>query len=52
MSQAENETGQPQGMFKDVKRLRSDGTASVEELRAFLGELTVSYTHLTLPTKA
>ena len=39
MSQAENETGQPQGMFKDVKRLRSDGTASVEELRAFLGEL-------------
>ena len=39
MSQPENETGQPQGMFKDVKRLRSDGTASVEELRAFLGEL-------------
>ena len=39
MSQAENETGQPRGMFKDVKRLRSDGTKSVEELRAFLGEL-------------
>ena len=39
MSQIESDSGQPRGVFKDVKRLQTDGNASVEELREFLGEL-------------
>ncbi len=39
MSQIENDSGQPRGAFKDVKRLQTDGVASVEELREFLGQL-------------
>lgn len=39
MSQIESDSGQPRGVFKDVKRLQTDGNASVEELREFLAEL-------------
>ncbi|MDP7277973.1 MAG: hypothetical protein QF363_21010 [Planctomycetaceae bacterium] len=39
MSQIESDSGQPRGVFKDVKRLQTDGTASVEELREFLERL-------------
>ena len=39
MSQIESDSGQPRGVFKDVKRLQTDGTASVEELREFLAQL-------------
>ena len=39
MSQIESDSEQPRGVFKDVKRLRTDGAASVEELREFLGQL-------------
>ena len=35
----QGDPGQPTGMFKDIKRLRTDGTASVEELRQFLRQL-------------
>ena len=39
MSQTPGDSGQPRGAFKDVKRLQTDGAASVEELREFLGQL-------------
>jgi len=39
MSQTSSDSGQPTGAFKDVRRLKTDGTASVEELREFLGQL-------------
>jgi len=39
MSQTPGDSGQPRGAFKDVKRLKADGVASVEELREFLGQL-------------
>jgi hypothetical protein len=39
MSQTSSDSGQPTGAFKDVHRLKTDGTASVEELREFLGQL-------------
>ena len=39
MSQIESDSGQPRGVFKDVKRLQTDGNASVEELREFLAQL-------------
>ena len=39
MSQMQDEQDRPTGMFKDIKRLKSDGSASVEELRQFLDQL-------------
>ena len=39
MSQMREEQDRPTGMFKDVKRLKSDGSASVEELRQILDQL-------------
>ena len=39
MSETPGDSAKPQGAFKDVKRLKADGTASVEELREFLGQL-------------
>ena len=39
MSQTPGDSGEPRGAFKDVKRLKADGSASAEELREFLGQL-------------
>ena len=39
MSQTSGDSGEPRGAFKDVKRLKADGSASAEELREFLGQL-------------